>query len=77
MEQCAPSISDRTVQAIADRADVDPRSVVRRLAGLPVRGRTGARIDRVIRELGVYGPPSLGQGRMDAGVSYGEGPRSR
>ena len=44
------NVTDEVVGEIAKLADVDARSVVRRLAGLPVRGRVGARIDRVIAE---------------------------
>jgi hypothetical protein len=41
-------ISDEAVDAIARDADVDRRTVIRRLAGLPVRGRVGARVDRAL-----------------------------
>jgi hypothetical protein len=41
-------ITDAVVDAIAEDADVDQRSVLRRLAGLPVRGRSGRRIDRAV-----------------------------
>lgn len=44
----AQQISDSTVAVIAAEADAHPRSVVRRLAGLPVRGRSGVRIDRAL-----------------------------
>jgi hypothetical protein len=50
MQHPAP-IDDVTVARIADRASADPRSVVRRLAGLPVRGRAGARIDAALAEI--------------------------
>lgn len=43
-------LDDATIARIADRASCDPRSVVRRLAGLPVKGRAGARIDAAIAE---------------------------
>lgn len=43
-----PPIDDAAVEAIAREADVDARTVVRRLAGLPVRGRPGRRIDAAI-----------------------------
>lgn len=49
-ERPGASIDDATVRALADRACVDARSVVRRLAGLPVRGRAGARIDAALEE---------------------------
>jgi len=57
------SITDQTVQTIAERAAADPRSVVRRLAGLPVRGRAGARIDRELQARGLVtsaAPPDGG-----------------
>jgi hypothetical protein len=41
-------IDDSVVADIAREADVDERTVIRRLAGLPVRGRPGRRIDRVL-----------------------------
>lgn len=40
------------VARIARDADADPRSVVRRLAGLPVRGRVARRIDAAIAKHG-------------------------
>jgi hypothetical protein len=43
-------VTDAFVAAIAEAADVDTRSVVRRLAGLPVRGRGGRRIDAAIAD---------------------------
>ena len=48
MKQDASGIDDELIERIARDADADPRSVVRRLAGLPVRGRAGRRIDGVI-----------------------------
>ena len=45
--EAAPT-DDAFVQAVAKDADVDPRSVIRRLAGLPVAGRAGRRIDAAI-----------------------------
>jgi hypothetical protein len=44
------TIDEETVAAIAAEAEVDARSVWKRLAGGKVRGRAGARIDRVIAE---------------------------
>jgi len=41
-------VTDAFVADVARAADADIRSVVRRLAGLPVRGRAGRRIDAVI-----------------------------
>jgi hypothetical protein len=40
-------ISDRDIRDIAEAADVRERSVLRRIAGLPVKGRAGVRIDRI------------------------------
>ncbi len=45
---CTTDLTDAIVNLIAARADVDPRTVVRRLAHLPVRGRVGVRVDRAI-----------------------------
>jgi hypothetical protein len=44
-----PPVDDALVAAVARDADVDERSVIRRLAGLPVRGRAGRRIDRALQ----------------------------
>ena len=49
----ASRITDATVLKIAAEADADPRSVVRFLAGLPVRGRAGRRIAAATVRLGV------------------------
>jgi hypothetical protein len=51
-------IDDQVVEDIARAADVDTRSVIRRLAGLPVRGRVGARVDRelALRGFAVQAP---------------------
>ena len=51
--QDASRIDDATVQTLATNADADPRSVVRFLAGLPVRGRAGRRIADAAALLGV------------------------
>jgi hypothetical protein len=56
MQHEAPRISKQTVEQIAAKADCDERSVIRKLAGLPVRGRVGARVDRAIAE--VLGAPT-------------------
>jgi len=40
--------TSRDAQALADVADVDLRTVIRYLAGLPIRRRTRARIERAI-----------------------------
>lgn len=44
-------LDDRLVSRIAKRACADRRSVIRRIAGLPVRGRVAERIDRAIRDV--------------------------
>lgn len=51
--QDASTIDDATVQTLAAHADADPRSVVRFLAGLPVRGRAGRRIAAAAALLGI------------------------
>lgn len=43
-------ITDDLVDTLAAKADVDPRTVIRALAGLPVRGRTGLRVALVLAE---------------------------
>jgi hypothetical protein len=42
-------IDDTVVADLAREADVDERTVIRRLAGLRVRGRAGRRVDRVLQ----------------------------
>lgn len=44
----AVPITDELVDAVAEEAVVDRRSVLRRLAGLEVRGNAGRRLDRVL-----------------------------
>jgi hypothetical protein len=46
-----PRVDDALVATLAQAADVDERSVIRRLAGLPVRGRAGRRIDRALQAI--------------------------
>jgi hypothetical protein len=58
MQHQAPRIDDRTVGQIAAKADCDNRTVIRKLAGLPVRGRVGVRVDCAIAE--VLGAPASG-----------------
>jgi hypothetical protein len=41
------------VAEIAAEAVVDPRSVIKRLAGLPVEGRAGRRVDAALAERGL------------------------
>lgn len=43
-------ITDTLVDELAAKADVDPRTMIRALAGLPVRGRTGLRVALVLVE---------------------------
>lgn len=42
----SPALTDDDVRAIARDSVSDVRTVLRRIAGLPVRGSVGARIDR-------------------------------
>jgi hypothetical protein len=50
----APVTADAlTIKRLALEACCDPRSIVHRLQGRKVRGLTGARIDRVLREAGL------------------------
>jgi len=42
------TITDEIVDRIAAVADADRRSVIRRLAGLPLRGRVQRRVDAAI-----------------------------
>lgn len=53
MQNAKPPITDALVAELADQADVDPRTLIRRLAGLPVRRRACARIDNVLRLYGL------------------------
>lgn len=46
-------IDDEFVSSVAAEASVYPVSVIRRLAGLPVRGLAGVRVDRVLKARGV------------------------
>jgi len=62
--QAPPIFDEKTVQAIADAAEADARSVWKRLAGGEVRGRVAARIDREIASrlagAGRAGPEAAG-----------------
>lgn len=49
------SLDDSAVDAIAKEASAHPHSVVRRLAGLPVRGLAGQRIDCELAKRGLIG----------------------
>ena len=44
-------VTDADVDRIAEEALADRRTVIRRLAGLPVRGRVQARIDRAMAKV--------------------------
>jgi hypothetical protein len=49
MKLLAP-VDDEAIARIAERASADERSVMRRLVGLPVRGKCGRRVDDAIRK---------------------------
>jgi hypothetical protein len=44
-------LTDELLRELTDKASASPTSVMRRLLGLPVKGRTGERIDAVLSEL--------------------------
>lgn len=46
-----PSFSDDDLRREADKQGVRPETVLRALAGLPVRGRAGARAARAVAAL--------------------------
>jgi hypothetical protein len=48
----APSFVEDLVTQLADAAGAHRCSVMRRLLGLPVKGRAGARVDAAIRSRG-------------------------
>jgi hypothetical protein len=50
------TLTNELVTEVAAEADTDERSVVKRLAGLPVRGRAGPRIDRALERRGLRRP---------------------
>jgi hypothetical protein len=50
------TITDAIILEIADAAAADHRSVLRRIAGLPVRGRRSDIIDRELRARGLIAP---------------------
>jgi hypothetical protein len=55
-EQCtddAPVITDATVADIAEETSTDTRTVIRRIAKLPVKGKPGQRIDRALAARGL------------------------
>jgi hypothetical protein len=57
-----PEIDTATIRRIAVAASADPRTVLRRIAGEPVRGLPGHRIDRVLRAHGIE--PGMFSGRV-------------
>lgn len=44
----APCIDDKAIAEIAEKLRADRRTIIRRIAGLPVRGRVAEDIDREI-----------------------------
>jgi hypothetical protein len=48
----APEVTDEFIAEVADAAAADTRTVLRRVAGLPVRGRRGSIIDRELAARG-------------------------
>jgi hypothetical protein len=46
-----PAYDDAAIARIADAASCDPRSVVRYLAGLPLRPKTQARIVEAVKKI--------------------------
>lgn len=52
----APSVTDEDLAAIAEEAIVHPRTVLRALAGLRVRGTAGARVARVLARRAAASP---------------------
>lgn len=46
-------ITDDTIASLTVEADADPRTILRALLGLPVRGRTGERVRRVLAARGL------------------------
>jgi hypothetical protein len=51
------TITDELIADIAKEADSHRQSVLRRLLGLPVKGRSGRRIDRVLAARGLLTEP--------------------
>lgn len=59
MEPHTPRLTDQDVAALAAEASADPRSVIRALAGLPVRGLAGTRIrEALARHRATPTPPN-------------------
>ena len=44
-------LTDELLRELTDKASASPTSVMRRLLGLPVKGRTGERVDAVLATL--------------------------
>jgi hypothetical protein len=55
-----PTLTDETIDSIADETASHRRTVERRLLGLPVRGRVASRVDAVLAKRGLlnYRAPS-------------------
>ncbi|MGA7120006.1 MAG: hypothetical protein WBY94_07915 [Polyangiaceae bacterium] len=53
LQEARRKLDEKTVREIAVEADVDERTLLKRLVGLPVRGRTGRRIDAVLARKGL------------------------
>lgn len=69
MERKAPpGVFDEDIDAAADDLGVDPRSIIRWLAGLDVRGRVGLRIGAYMRGHGFT--PNAGRPASPAGGAY-------
>ena len=58
MDTRSPHVGAAAVRRLAAEADVDPRTIRRRLRGEPVRGMAAERADRVLRARGIE-PGSL------------------
>lgn len=52
-------MTDAIVNEIAEEADADPRTVIRALAGLPVRGRAGKRVEQALKKRGLIREPQV------------------
>lgn len=49
-----PPINDSLILHYATKHEVDARSIIRWLAGLPLRGRAGRCVDAFMREMGYH-----------------------
>jgi hypothetical protein len=52
-----PLVTDEVLAEICREADVIPASALRRICGLPVRGRVGRRIDAALAKRGIVPVP--------------------